>query len=279
MKIMESLPGRLINTSTTHTLRENFILDPLFETNRFTSNYILIDRHVVGGIMPIDGGVCVPTALLKYLNTPHLLAAREIGFVNVGGPGLIETSYGSYRLEFEDALYIGRGCELLEFRSESQEKPAKFYYHCNPADRELLNIFVSRKLSPERLVRANDDGGRRTATQLITSETVETCRLSIGLLHAASGERWVTMPPHVHLTRSEVYTYYNLDPQERVFHFLGERDKTRHLVLQNEQAVFAPGHLLHFGVGTASYSVIWSISGENRLLYDDMERVPPSDIL
>jgi 4-deoxy-L-threo-5-hexosulose-uronate ketol-isomerase len=67
-----------------------------------------------------------------------------------------------------------------------------------------------------------------------------------------------------------VYFYFDLEPEEVVFHFLGRPQETRSIVVEHEQAVFAPGDLVHFGAGTATFVSIWSMGGENRRIYDDM---------
>jgi 4-deoxy-L-threo-5-hexosulose-uronate ketol-isomerase len=75
----------------------------------------------------------------------------------------------------------------------------------------------------------------------------------------------------------EAYFYFDVQEQHRVFHFMGEPTETRHLLMANHDAVISPPWSIHSGAGTASYSFIWGMAGEN-LVFTDMDAVAISDI-
>jgi 4-deoxy-L-threo-5-hexosulose-uronate ketol-isomerase len=73
----------------------------------------------------------------------------------------------------------------------------------------------------------------------------------------------------------EVYFYFALPENGVVFHLMGRPDETRHIVVQNEQAVISPSWSIHSGVGSQAYTFIWGMVGENQV-FDDMDHLSPS---
>ena len=53
-----------------------------------------------------------------------------------------------------------------------------------------------------------------------------------------------------------------------VFHFMGEGNETRHIVVRDKQAVISPAFSIHSGVGSSNYSFIWGMGGENQVFHD-----------
>ncbi len=99
----------------------------------------------------------------------------------------------------------------------------------------------------------------------------------MGLTKLEDGSLWNTMPCHTHDRRMEVYFYFNMEQDAAVFHFMGEPQQTRHLILRNEQAVISPSWSIHSGVGTQGYTFIWGMVGENQT-FTDMDHIAVGDL-
>lgn len=206
----------------------------------------------------------------------YFLERRELGVINIGGPGTITVDGQCYEIGHRDALYVGKGAKEVVFASIDTAKPAKFY-NCAPAH----TTYPTKKVTPADVapVTLGDDltSNRRTINKYFVPDVLETCQLSMGLTELAPGNLWNTMPCHTHERRMEVYFYFNMEEDTCVFHMMGQPQETRHIVMHNEQAVISPSWSIHSGVGTKAYTFIWGMVGENQV-FDDMDHVAVKDL-
>jgi 4-deoxy-L-threo-5-hexosulose-uronate ketol-isomerase len=173
-------------------------------------------------------------------------------------------------------LYIGRGCKKIEFKS-SGSNPALFYYNSAPAHANYPTTKIGIDQAETAEIGSPDQANHRTIRKLLVNSVVKTCQLQMGLTELKRGSIWNTMPPHTHDRRMEIYLYFNVDDAQAVCHFMGEPAETRHLWVHNHQAVISPPWSIHSGAGTANYSFIWGMAGEN-LDYGDMDFVQPNEL-
>jgi 4-deoxy-L-threo-5-hexosulose-uronate ketol-isomerase len=255
----------------TDELRSHFHLGDLFQPGRISLTYTHYDRMIVGGAMPT--GETLELAAIKPTGTKNFLDRRELIAVNVGGAGAVEADGQKHKLGPRDMIYVGMGTETVGFSSADASAPAKFYLLSAPAHQAHPTKRIAISDAKRLDLGSQKTSNERSIFQFIHAEGVKTCQLVVGMTQLAEGSVWNTMPCHVHDRRMEVYLYFDLPETARVFHFLGEPDETRHIVMKNEEAVLSPPWSIHSGAGTSNYAFIWAMAGDN-VDYTDVDPVP-----
>ena len=272
MQVRQSIHSDHAKQLDTAGLRREFLIEKIFEKDAYTLTYSHIDRIIIGGVMPVQKTVIVGDEVGKQLGVSYFLERRELGVINIGGPGLIKVDGKTYEIGNQEALYVGKGAREVEFSSIDAARPAKFYYNSAPAHTRFPDKKITlAEASPQTLGDASTSN-RRTINKFIVPDVLETCQLTMGLTKLEEGSLWNTMPCHTHDRRMEVYFYFDMDDDTAVFHMMGQPQETRHLLVHNEQAVISPSWSIHAGVGTKRYTFIWGMVGENQV-FDDMDHV------
>ncbi len=251
-------------------LRESFLIDGLFVPGQVRLVYTFLDRMIVGSAVPT--GEPLELVGCRELASEHFTQRREVGLLNLGGPGTVTVDGQAYPLENRDGVYIGRGAESLALASDRPDNPARYYIASLPAHAAYPTTHI-KPADTEPLELGHQSGAnRRTVHKYIHAEGVRSCQLVMGTGTLAAGSVWNTMPPHTHPRRVEAYLYFDLADGEVVFHYLGQPDETRHLVVRDGQVALSPSWSIHSGCGTTNYSFVWAMGGENQQ-FDDMDAV------
>lgn len=261
-------PGEVQRMNTAE-LREQFLMETIFEEENIRLTYTHYDRLIVGGAMPVEESL--PLTAIDPLKSDYFLERRELGIINVGGDGVVIVEDKVYNLNFKEALYIGRGAKEVHFGSNDPNIPARFYLNSAPAHAAYPNKKVTRKEAEIVELGSLETANHRVINKLLVNSVVKTCQLQMGMTELKAGSVWNTMPAHVHDRRMEAYFYFEVPEGQSVSHFMGQPEETRHIWLQNEQAVISPPWSIHAGAGTSNYTFIWGMAGEN-LDYDDMDK-------
>ncbi len=261
---------------TTAELRAAFLIDTLFRPAALDLTYWEVDRTIIGSAVPTGAAISL-VADTKLLAAEFFLERRELGVLNIGGPGTVTTDGTAHRLGKTDALYVGRGTRSVEFTSEDASDPARFFLMSYPAHASFPTKLAPASEARQVPLGSPEKANVRTITQQIHEGGVRSCQLVMGHTTMGPGGVWNTFPPHTHLRRSEVYLYFDLGPDDAVMHFMGTGDATRHLVLRDGEAVLSPAWSIHSGCGTSAYRFIWAMGGENQR-FDDMDPIPVRDL-
>ncbi|NIG77787.1 5-dehydro-4-deoxy-D-glucuronate isomerase [Klebsiella sp. Ap-873] len=277
MDIRQSIHSDHAKTLDTAGIRKEFLVEKIFEADKYTMVYSHIDRIVIGGIMPMNKSVSIGEEVGKQFGVNYFLERRELGLINIGGAAVITVDGTEYRVEKEEAMYIGKGAKHVMFTSVDSATPAKLYYNSAPAHHTYPTRIITGADTVAAPLGSVESCNKRTIRKYLVPEVLDTCQLSMGMTRLEEGSNWNSMPSHTHERRMEVYFYFDMDEDTIVFHMMGKPQETRHVVLHNEQAVISPSWSIHSGVGTKRYTFIWGMIGEN-LTFDDMDHIAMKDI-
>lgn len=258
----------------TERLRKEFLVENIMVEGQINLVYSMNDRYIVGGAVPVSD---LELSSIDPLKSSYFCERRELGIINVGGAATIEVDDQVFNLDFKDALYVGAGSKRVIMKSISEKHPARLYINSAPAHKAfpckrvtLADAEVAEMGDPEQ-------SNARRINKLLVNSVVETCQLQMGMTELKPGSVWNTMPPHQHSRRMEAYFYFKLPQGQAICHFMGDPKETRHIWMQNEQAVISPPWSIHSAAGTSNYVFIWGMAGEN-LDYGDMDIIQANEL-
>ncbi|MCH4170817.1 MAG: 5-dehydro-4-deoxy-D-glucuronate isomerase [Lactobacillus sp.] len=261
---------------STEDLRNEFLMEKIFNPGDILLTYTYNDRMIFGGVTPTTEPLEIK--LDKQLGVDYFLQRRELGFINIGGSGSVTIDGKKDDIVAHDGYYIGKGTKSVQFASDDPEKPAKFYVVSTPAHKTYPNKKLPFANALKKPIGDQEHLNKRVIYKYIDASQMDTCQLQMGYTVLEPGSSWNTMPAHTHARRMETYLYCEFGtPDTRVVHFLGEPTASKHIFLEPDQAVVNPSWSIHCGVGTTSYSFIWAMCGENQT-YDDMDQVPMHEL-
>lgn len=274
-QIYESNP-REVERMNTAELRENFLMESLFEDGKANFVYSHYDRMVSGGVIPLGDKIALGN--FDELRSEYFLQRREMGVLNTGGSGSVEVDGQSYDVEKMSCLYISKGKKEVSFSSKDASDPAKFFLFSAPAHKEYDTTLYTKEDALPFTLGSEETSNLRTIYKYIHGDGIKSCQVVMGLTVLSPGCVWNTMPAHTHDRRSEVYLYFDVPQEQGVMHFMGRPTETRHLWVRDRQAIISPPWSIHAGSGTSSYSFIWAMAGENQD-FGDMDQLTLDDIL
>ena len=270
----QNSPAEVKNMDT-QLLRNNFLIQKLMTDDVITLMYSHYDRVIIGGVKPVSKTVSLANE--NELRAEYFLQRREMGIINVGGDGQIIADGQTFSVNKLDCLYLGKGTKSVSFKSADQNKTACFYILSAPAHQAYPTTLLKKENTISNTVGSLETSNHRTIYKYIHAEGIQSAQLVMGLTILEKGSVWNTMPAHTHERRMEIYTYFNIPEGQAVFHMMGEGNQTRHILVQNEQAVISPSWSIHAGCGTAAYTFIWAMGGENQT-FDDMDHIAIGDL-
>jgi 4-deoxy-L-threo-5-hexosulose-uronate ketol-isomerase len=259
----------------TERIRKEYLVSGIMKKDEINLVYSFNDRLIVGGCVPAGKKLALES--IDPLKAGHFLDRRELGVINVGGPGSIYVDGKEMKLNYKEALYVGMGVKDVQFSSNDPSKPAHFYINSAPAHTSYPTRLVTLADADVAELGSLETSNARKINKLLVNSVIDTCQLQMGMTELKTGSVWNTMPPHTHGRRMEAYFYFEVPEDQAVCHFMGQPRETRHIWLKNEEAVISPAWSIHAAAGTCNYVFIWGMAGEN-LDYGDMDAISIRDI-
>lgn len=259
----------------TGRIRKDFLVSDLMVAGQMKMVYSHYDRFIVGGAVPVNNPLILEA--IDPLKANFFLERREIGIINVGGKGIIKVDGKTIEIEKKEGLYIGRNHKEISFLSVDKDHAAHFYFNSALAHKEFPIKKVGLKDAEVVELGSLESSNARKINKLLVNSVLDTCQVQMGITELQTGSVWNTMPAHVHSRRMEAYFYFDVPEGQVVCHYMGEPEETRHIWLNNEEAVICPPWSIHSAAGTSNYSFIWGMAGEN-LDYSDMDSAKPTDL-
>ena len=269
--LRRAIDPRHAKTFDTSALREEFLIDNLWVEDGVSLTYTQYDRMIVGGAWPKSEPLTIDG--VDQTGTESWLDRREAVLVNLGNDGTVEAGGETYKLQRCDMLYLGMGSGAVTVSGPD----ARFYIISAPAHRAIAAQLVTINDANQVPLGSRDTCNERVIYQFVHPDGIESCQIVMGMTKLGPGSIWNTMPAHVHERRSEIYIYLDLPDDQNVVHLMGEPDETRHMIVRNEEAVLSPPWSIHSGAGTAAYSFIWAMAGDN-MAFTDMDMVAMEDL-
>ncbi len=259
----------------TARLREEYLADNIMVEDEINMVYTSYDRFVVGGAVPVTKELELEA--FDALKAEYFCERRELGIINVGGKGIVETDKGPSELNYKEGIYIGMGNKKITLKSLDASNPARFYINSATAHKAYPEVKITLKNANVLNLGSLETSNEREINQMIVDGVVNSCQLVMGMTALKPGSVWNTMPSHTHNRRMETYFYFEVPEDQSVCHFMGQPQETRHLWVHNEQAVISPSWSIHSAAGTSNYIFIWGMAGENKD-YTDMDSVLPNEL-
>ena len=275
VKVLQATHPDMVVGLDSAALRRHYLATELFVAGDIRLCYSHVERLIVGGAQP--AGRALELEAVREAGSSPFLARRELGVINIGGPGRVTIDGREHGMKPRDGLYVGKESASVVFDSLDAAAPAKFYLVSAPAHARFETVKIAIDEARPTRMGSLETSNQRTIYQYVHPDVCRSSQLLMGLTALEPGSVWNTMPCHLHDRRSEVYFYFGMGPQERVFHFMGQPAETRHIVVANEEAVISPPWSIHMGAGTGRYAFIWAMAGDNQD-YRDMDAVPTATL-
>jgi 4-deoxy-L-threo-5-hexosulose-uronate ketol-isomerase len=260
----------------TEKIRKEFLIEKVFIPDEITLTYSMFDRIMAGGAMPVKETLRLES--VDLVKSSFFLERREMGIINIGGEAVIEAGGIVYNIGHKEAIYLGMGTRDVVFKSANSGNPAKLYINTCPAHHEYPSRKITLNDAEVVVMGKPEESNHRTINKLVHTSVLPTCQLQMGMTELKPGSVWNTMPVHTHIRRMEVYFYFEVPEKQAICHFMGDPDETRHIWMQNEQAVISPSWSIHSAAGTSNYTFIWGMCGEN-MDYGDVETRYPDTLM